>query len=257
MRNVLKIVGAFMRQTWVWTLLLVLLLSLLVWWGGPQLAINDYKFWADASTRLLSISALYLTWGLSMVYVSWRAGLRKKALEDSQTGQTRLRQAQQMAASQKALRLRFKDALRLLKTSSVYRGHSARWRDELPWYLVIGPQASGKTSLLDFSGLDFPLNKIERKLTRNTRGTEHCDWYFAEHGVLIDTAGRYLTQPGDEVDASAWRTLLGLLRKRRRERPLNGVLVTLPVDKLLAGAEEDLSELADQVRNRLQEVHQT
>ena len=58
MRNVLKIVGAFMRQTWVWTLLLVLLLSLLVWWGGPQLAINDYKFWADASTRLLSISAL-------------------------------------------------------------------------------------------------------------------------------------------------------------------------------------------------------
>lgn len=257
MKEVLKMVGAFMRQTWVWTLLLVLLLSLLVWWGGPQLAINDYKFWADASTRLLSISALYLTWGLSMVYVSWRAGLRKKALEDSQTGQARLRQAQHIAASQKALRLRFKDALRLLKTSSVYRGHSARWRDELPWYLVIGPQASGKTSLLDFSGLDFPLNKIERKLTRSTRGTEHCDWYFAEHGVLIDTAGRYLTQPGGDVDASAWRTLLGLLRKRRRERPLNGVLVTLPVDKLLAGAEEDLSELADQVRNRLQEVHQT
>lgn len=257
MKNVLKKVGAFVRKTWVWTLLLVLLLSLLVWWGGPQLAINDYKFWAQASTRLLSISVLYLTWGLSMVFVSWRAGLRKKALEDSETGQARLHRAQQIAESQKALRLRFKDALRLLKTSSVYRGHSARWRDELPWYLVIGPQASGKTSLLDFSGLDFPLNKIERKLTRSTRGTEHCDWYFAEHGVLIDTAGRYLTQPGDEVDASAWHALLGLLRKRRRERPLNGVLVTLPVDMLLSGLEEELSELADQVRNRLQEVHQT
>ena len=257
MKNVLKMVGTVVRQTWVWTLLLVLLLSLLVWWGGPQLAVNDHKFWADASTRLLSISVLYLTWGLCMVFVSWRAGLRKKAREDSETGQARLLKAQQIAVSQKALRARFKEALRTLKTSSVYRGHSARWRDELPWYLVLGPQASGKTSLLDFSGLDFPLNKIERKLTRSTRGTEHCDWYFAEHGVLIDTAGRYLTQPGDEVDASAWHALLGLLRKRRRERPLNGVLVTLPVDKLLSGAEEDLSVLADQVRSRLQEVHQT
>jgi type VI secretion system protein ImpL len=62
----------------------------------------------------------------------------------------------------------------------------------------------GKTSLLDFSGLEFPINKIDRKLTRDTLGTRHCDWYFADHGVLIDTAGRYTTQPDAEVDGSAW-----------------------------------------------------
>lgn len=257
MKNILKKVGVFLRQTWVWTLLLVLSIALLVWRVGPLLAVDDYKFWADASARLLTISALCLIWGLSMVYVSWRAGVRKKEREDSQTSKERLHQEVQIDASQKELRARFKDALRTLKLSSVYRGRSERWRDELPWYLLIGPEASGKTSLLDFSGLDFPLNKIDRKLTRNLGGTEHCDWYFAEHGVLIDTAGRYLTQNNAELDASGWNTLLGLLRKRRRERPLNGVLITLPVEALFSSAEGNLGALAEVVRKRLQDVHQT
>ena len=73
MKNTLKKVAAFMRQTWVWTLALLLTIALLVWWVGPLLAVNDYKFWADSSARLLSISALCLLWGLMMVFVSWRA----------------------------------------------------------------------------------------------------------------------------------------------------------------------------------------
>lgn len=51
---------------------------------------------------------------------------------------------------------RFKDALRVLKDSDLYGVLSARGRNELPWYVVIGPQGSGKTSLLDFPGSIFP-----------------------------------------------------------------------------------------------------
>ncbi|ROL92824.1 type VI secretion system membrane subunit TssM [Pseudomonas chlororaphis] len=256
MKNFFKKVGAFLRKTWVWTLLLVLFVALLVWFVGPLLAVNDYKFWESATSRLLTISVLFLIWGLTMVFVSWRAGVRKKEMEDSEDGQERLRREELIDEEQKELRSRFKEAMRTLKTSSLYRGRSERWRNDLPWYLLIGPQSSGKTSLLDFSGLEFPINKIDRKLTRDTVGTRHCDWYFADHGVLIDTAGRYLTQPDAEVDASAWSTLLNLLRKRRRGRPLNGVLVTIPVELLLSGNEQDLETLARQVRARLQDVHQ-
>ncbi|WP_047287515.1 type VI secretion system membrane subunit TssM [Pseudomonas protegens] len=256
MNNFFKKTGAFLRQTWVWTLLLVLSVALLVWFVGPLLAVNDYKFWASATSRLLTISALFLMWGLSMVFVSWRSGVRKKAVEDSEAGQERMQRAELIDQEHKELFERFKDALRTLKTSSLYRGRSERWRSDLPWYLLLGPQGSGKTSLLDFSGLEFPLNKIGRKLTRDTGGTRHCDWYFAEHGVLIDTAGRYLSQGAAEVDASAWNTLLALLRKRRRSRPLNGVLVTVPVEALLSVDEQALDTLAHQVRVRLQDIHQ-
>lgn len=256
MKNFFKKVGAFLRKTWVWTLLLVLFVALLVWFVGPLLAVDDYKFWASSTSRLLTISGLFLIWGLAMVFVSWRAGVRKKADEESDDGQERIRREELIDEEQKELKERFKEALSTLKTSSLYRGRSERWRNDLPWYLLIGPQGGGKTSLLDFSGLEFPINKIDRKLTRDTLGTRHCDWYFADHGVLIDTAGRYLTQPDAEVDGNAWSTLLNLLRKRRRNRPLNGVLVTIPVETLLHDSEQQLEILARQVRARLQDVHQ-
>ena len=76
--------------------------------------------------------------------------------------------------------------------------------------------------------------------------------------MLIDTAGRYLTQPNADVDGNAWNAfLLELLRKRRRNRPLNGVLVTIPVEMLQVRAGSGLQTLAEQVRARLQEIHQT
>jgi len=257
MKKFFKKVGAFLRKTWVWTLLVVLFVALLVWFVGPLLAVDDYKFWEGSTSRLLTISVLFLIWGLIMVFVSWRAGVRKKAVEDTEDGQDRIRRDELIDEEQRELKVRFKDALKTLKTSNLYRGRSERWRSDLPWYLLIGPQGSGKTSLLDFSGLEFPINKIERKLTRDTQGTRHCDWYFADHGVLIDTAGRYLTQADADVDGSAWSTLLDLLRKRRRNRPLNGVLVTVAVETLLCPDEKALEHLADQVRARLQEVHST
>jgi type VI secretion system protein ImpL len=255
MKKFLKKLGVFFRKTWVWTVLLVLLFAAFVWSAGPLLAVNDYRFWEGATARLLSISVLLLGWGLAMVFVSWRTGIRKKALENSEDDQVRLRREEQLNDEQKELQARFKDVLKTLKTSSLYRGRSERWRSDLPWYLLIGPQGSGKTSLLDFSGLEFPINKIDRKLTHDTCGTRHCDWYFADHGVLIDTAGRYLTQSDMEIDVGGWSTLLDLLRKRRRNRPLNGVLVTIAVETLLSESEQALEVLARQVRARLQDVH--
>lgn len=254
MKDFLKKLAAWLGNTWLWSLLAVLCMALLVWFFGPLLAVSDNRFWEAAASRLLSISILFLLWGLLMVLVSWRRSISKKQEEESTAGLQRLEQEEKITEEHKELRGRFIDALQTLKTSSLYSGRSERWRNELPWYLVMGPTSVGKTSLLDFSGLDFPLNKIERKLTRDTQGTRFCDWYFANNAVLIDTAGRYLTQEND-IDRAAWSTLLGQMRKRRRNRPLNGVLVTIDI-KTLEGDEAGLEGLARQVRERLREIHQ-
>ena len=256
MKDFFAKLGAFFRQTWVWSLCLLLVLALLVWFAGPLLAVADDKFWESPTSRLLSIAVLCLLWGLFVVFSGWRSTRRRRAAEADEAVQERLRRAEQVGEEQGILRQRYQDALRTLKHSSLYRGHSDQWRRELPWYLLLGPQGSGKTSLLDFSGLDFPLNRGEaQRLTREVAGTRHADWYFAEHAVLIDTAGRYLSQPDAQVDGSAWNCLLGLLRKRRA-RPLNGVLVNIPLERLQDGNELELEALARQVRQRLHELHQ-
>ncbi|WP_409295368.1 type VI secretion system membrane subunit TssM [Pseudomonas sp. KCJK8670] len=255
MKNVFKKVGAFLARTWVWSLLLVLALALLVWFVGPLLAVADDKFWEDAAARLLTISVLFLLWGLWMVYASWRANHRKQKALESEGGQERLEREERKYEAAKEIRARFKHALATLNTSSLYGGRHDRWRRDLPWYLVLGANGSGKTSLLEHSGLEFPINALERRRSQDAGNGEYCNYYFAEQGVLVDTGGRFLEQRDSELDGHAWRTLLDLLRQRRRNRPLNGVLITVPMDTLLGG-DAALNDLAQKVRSRLQELRQ-
>lgn len=242
-------------QAWCWTLLAVMLLIASIWVFGPLLAVADNRFWESPGSRLLTAVALLLAWASGLVLAAWRARVRREKAQATEDGQRLAVQEAAIAQDRKTLLDRFKDAERVLRQSSLYGARNARSRQELPWYLLIGPQSSGKTSLLDFSGLDFPLNQAERKLTRDTRGTRACDWYFADQAVILDTAGRLFSQSRPAVDASAWTTLLGMLRGRRRMRPINGVLVTVPVDVLLDAHELRVQELAAVVRSRLQDVH--
>ncbi|MEB0079625.1 type VI secretion system membrane subunit TssM [Pseudomonas sp. CCI3.2] len=251
MKIFFKKLATFLGKTWVWTLLLVLLAALAVWFFGPLLAVDDQKFWEDASSRLLSISVLFLAWGLFIVYDSWRSTRRKNTEAESADGKGRLLKTLQMEEDEKRLRKLFKKAVRTLKTASLYRGRSERWRDELPWYLLIGPEGSGKSSLLKQSGLEFPLNNISSET--ESGDSNYCEWYFGEHGVLVDTAARYLTHTPDTVESHSWKTLLGLLRTRRRNRPLNGLIITVPME-LLEKDPDGLMKLADSVRERLKDI---
>ncbi|MFC0667506.1 type VI secretion system membrane subunit TssM [Azotobacter chroococcum] len=243
MRSLFVTLVACLRRTWVWSLCLLLLAALLLWYAGPLLAVAEHKVWASPASRLFSITLLCLAWGLSLVFAGWRARRRQLAEEADDEARERLRREGLIGEEQAVLQQNFHDALRTLKG------------DELPWYLLLGPQGSGKTSLLDFSGLDFPLNHGEAgRLTHEIAGTRHAEWYFGERAVLIDSPGRYLTQPEPAIDGAAWHALLDLLR-RRRARPLDGVLVNVPLAWLGEAGETELESLARQIRQRLHELH--
>ena len=251
MKSLFSKVAACLRQTWAWTLLCALCTGALVWFFGPLLAIDDHKFWAPPTARLLTISVLFLGWGLGMVFFNERSGAMEKSSEPDVKPSRGLAQAK-VDDELRELRSRFKRVLKTCSSSSLRRGKGRR--NDLPWYLLVGPAASGKTSLLESSGLEFALDGTERKPLLDTSGTRDCDWYCCDQAVLMDTAGRYLTQTDKDVDGSAWRVLLELLRRGRRGRPLNGVLVAVPTEILLWGAEEDVIDLAGQIRGRLREV---
>jgi type VI secretion system protein ImpL len=245
--------GTVLGRIWVWSLLLVLAVAMIVWFFGPLLAVDDYRFWQTAAARLLTISALFLLWGLGMVYANWRSTARQGTVHNVE-----LRPRKGLVESeQRHLRGLFKDALYTLKNSSIYGEHSPRWRNALPWYLLIGKEGSGKSRMLAASGLQLLPDRGGSMATTDVGGTGYGEWHFTEDGVLLDTAGRYLTQPDGSVDGAGWSTLLGLLKARRRTRPLNGVVVALSMDTLLHGSERDLEKEARAVQSRLQEIRHT
>ena len=203
MKAFLKGAVDLLALTWLWSLLLVLSITLAVWFFGPLLAVADHRFWQGAAERLLTISVLFLLWGLAMAFVNRRDAVPQN---NPETRHRHREHKHLIEHEQKALRMRFKNTLQVLKTSRRYGERSRRWRNDLPWYLLLGSAGSGKTRLLEAGGLD----SIEPASPRSGSAACDCEWYFADDGVLVDTAGRYLSQAQGAVDAAGWSALLGL-----------------------------------------------
>ena len=143
----------------------------------------------------------------------------------------------------------FTEAVESLKRSKIGKGQRGRAAlYALPWYVVVGPPAVGKTTAINESGLDFPLgaNRV-----RGIGGTRNCDWFFSSDAILLDTAGRYVTV---EEDRDEWLRFLDLLRTHRRRTPVNGVIVMVSIHELLQMSAEQLDDAATEMRQRINEL---
>jgi hypothetical protein len=118
----------------------------------------------------------------------------------------------------------------------------------LPWYLLIGEPQSGKSTTLKNSGLEFPVGGDGLS---GSGGTRNCDWWFANEAVILDTAGRFTFQEEAAPDATEWSTFLKMLKKYRRDCPINGVLVVIPATSLLEDTPEEQDKKAANIRAKL------
>ena len=119
---------------------------------------------------------------------------------------------------------------------------------ELPWYLVIGMAASGKTSLLTRSSLSATMAGGSN--LSGVSGTQHCDWYFSREAVMIDTAGRYLVE---DRPASEFSNFLKTLRKQRRKPAINGLVLVVSLPELLEQSRQEMHAQAEQLVARVDE----
>jgi type VI secretion system protein ImpL len=156
------------------------------------------------------------------------------------------------------LRSDFERAVKALKSSKL--AHGSRRASEalyrLPWYAIIGPPASGKTTVLRNSGLKFPYLPGTGDRLKGIGGTRNCDWWLTNHAILLDTAGRWSIE---ESERDEWLVFLDLLKKNRGERPLNGIIAAISIAgddaTSISGADEDdLRDIALRMRERLDEI---
>ncbi len=231
----------------------LLVLSAVVWWVGPLVAIANARPLESWVVRLVVLVVLWSLWLGRLGWLAWR---RRKTNAALLAGLAAGPSASDKEAQ--VLAQRFNEALTRLKTSGGGKSWlgGGQYLYELPWYIFVGAPGSGKTTALMNAGLQFLLGDAGKGAVQGVGGTRNCEWWFTSDAVLIDTAGRYATQESDrEVDAKAWDNFLALLKKSRPRQPLNGVLLTVNVQDLLQQGATERQQHAAQLRARLQELH--
>ena len=126
----------------------------------------------------------------------------------------------------------------------------------MPWFVVIGPPANGKSTLLRNSGLNFPfsIEKDENYKIKGIGGTRNCDWWFSDQAIFLDTAGRY-TQCSNQTDQREWFSFLASVKKARSKAPLNGIVVTLGLTDLMEFDETELLQTVKNISTRIRELY--
>lgn len=145
-----------------------------------------------------------------------------------------------------------KESIQLIRKSRLgdRKGNTALY--ELPWYMVIGNPAAGKSSAIYHSGLRFPFEEHHQQMVSSgLSGTRNCDWFFSTEGVLLDTAGRYSVYAEDH---SEWLGFLNILKKNRSKAPVNGLIVIVSIAELVSQSPEKSIKLAKNLRARIQDL---
>ena len=254
----MKRLFAWMLKPIVLTLFGVVLLSLVIWFEAPLLSFDERPLFASRALRWSCIGLLFAIWAGYFLYKLLAVRLANARLMAGVAGAAAAPSpaARESQAELELLSRRLNEALQILRTSARRRGGSSLY--QLPWYMFVGAPGSGKTTALVQSGLNFPLaEKMGKGAIGGVGGTRNCDWWFTDEAVLLDTAGRYTTQDShQEVDQSAWQGFLQLLRKHRRRRPVNGVILAVSVSDLLQQGEAARLEQAQTIRARIKDLHQ-
>ena len=227
----------------------IIALSFLVALISSYNLIPRHIFWALIAAYALAVIGYGLYWLIQKRRHSKQGEMLTEAIEsdlDARFGKQNDKGELQLIQQQ------MKESIQLIRKSKLgdKRGNAALY--ELPWYMVIGNPAAGKSSAIYNSGLKFPFEESHQKMVSSgLSGTRNCDWFFSTQGVLLDTAGRYSVYAEDQ---SEWLGFLNLLKKSRSKAPINGLIVMVSISELISQSPEKSIKLAKNLRARIQDL---
>ncbi|MDC0344791.1 hypothetical protein OAN22_01395 [Alphaproteobacteria bacterium] len=121
----------------------------------------------------------------------------------------------------------FQQTLQLLKT---YLG-DRNFKYRIPWYVMMGPEGAGKSTLLNATRLDLPIGRPSYEFQGDR---PKVDWWFFDQGIVMDLQGSLaLGRRNVKFHQAQWTHFLNLLNRFRPQRPLDGVILTIPADELI------------------------
>lgn len=124
-----------------------------------------------------------------------------------------------------------------------------------PWYMIVGEPGSGKTEAIRHCNVGFPPGLQDQ--FQGAGGTLNMNWWFTDHAVVLDTAGRLMFDEVDTGGSSEWREFLKLLKKYRPQCPMNGVFLVIPADSLIKDTADEIEQKASKIARQFDMIQRT
>ncbi|NOR67077.1 MAG: hypothetical protein GQ528_06955, partial [Woeseiaceae bacterium] len=124
-----------------------------------------------------------------------------------------------------------------------------------PWYMIVGEPGSGKTEAIRHCNVGFPPGVQDQ--FQGAGGTLNMNWWFTDHAVVLDTAGRLMFDEAETGGSSEWNEFLQQLKKYRPQCPMNGVFLVIPADSLIKDTADEIEEKASKIARQFDTIQRT
>ncbi|MFA8343615.1 MAG: type VI secretion protein IcmF/TssM N-terminal domain-containing protein [Rhodothermaceae bacterium] len=168
------------------------------------------KIFSFYSSHVVLIFILLLLSLLAILgYIIWLHFRRKQLFFNQRKKYTRFE-----------IRESVEQLLALLKERIGRRGYKYK----LPWYLMLGGESAGGSTLLK----EMTLRKTSVNYLKETGNFKKaCNWWVFERGVVLDVSSDL--DLSDETN-KLWKYLVRKIKNIRRLRPLDGIIIPVPAD---------------------------
>ena len=102
-------------------------------------------------------------------------------------------------------------------------------KQNTPWYVVVGEPLSGKSSLLETKSLDY--EKIGAKTDSDK---DILQFYANQYRVMLDINGKVFFDHWLGGGSAKWTIIAEQIYKYHKNKPLSGIILTIPADALVA-----------------------
>ncbi|MDE1475190.1 type VI secretion protein IcmF/TssM N-terminal domain-containing protein, partial [Xenorhabdus bovienii] len=230
------------------------LLLIAVWVWGPEWKLRN-------DTPLDSLAARWLATALIILMVLLWIGIK---------AWRRLRQLEKLNLD---VELKGVDPVRVdIEHQARYLDH---WKAQLqrhldsynylyqrPWYMMVGSQQSGKTTLIK-EGYKLSDIAAPEYLRQDGDIALRLRCWLGEKAVIIDPDGGLIDQPvpvnsdKPQINSRLWESLLNWLTENRQRQPLNGIILTVDTLRLLTDNREQRDRYVREIHQRLQNLRLT
>ncbi len=239
------------------TVLLVLgliVFLVLLWWLGPKWEFDGRYPLETMTVRWLITLGVAFFSALIAALVTKRR-LSKVEREHAKEKRDEEDPAQPVLDAQEA---RFNQILTELHKSTMVRNYLYL----LPWYIVIGAEGAGKTSLINRSNQNHTQTTYSNTQKRDQVEPPYkIDCWIGNDALLIDPDGELISgkikegyEAYRDLPNRMWEHLVDWLDRTRSRRPLNGIVLAVDLPTLLDSKPSDRKTYALQLRGRVREL---